>query len=34
MDYWKSAPYLLNFMEDYEFKCFLRIGPNPIPIPL
>ena len=24
IEYWKSAPYLLNFMEDYEFKRKLR----------
>lgn len=24
LEYWKSAPYLLNFMEDYEFKRKLR----------
>jgi hypothetical protein len=24
MDYWKSAPYLLNFMEDYELKRKVR----------
>ena len=24
MDYWKSAPYLLNFMEDYELKRKIR----------
>jgi hypothetical protein len=26
MEYWKSAPYLLNFMEDYELKRTFREG--------
>lgn len=31
MEYWKSAPYLLNFMDDYEFKReFLRALDDPI----
>jgi len=26
MEYWKSAPYLLNFMDDYQFKrCFEEV---------
>jgi hypothetical protein len=29
-EYWKSAPYLLNFMDDYEFKeSFERAGGDP-----
>ncbi|MGA2245705.1 MAG: helicase-related protein [Verrucomicrobiota bacterium] len=33
MDYWKSAPYLLNFMEDYEIKRIFedRTGSNTDP---
>lgn len=31
MEYWKSAPYLLNFMDDYELKReFLRALDDPI----